>query len=44
MNLKVLLPFHVFADKQEVVRVVAETADGSFGLAGTAWRRLRPGS
>jgi F-type H+-transporting ATPase subunit epsilon len=32
MNLKVLLPFHVFADKTDVVRIVAETPDGSFGL------------
>jgi len=32
MNLKVLLPFQVFADKTGVSRVVAETHDGSFGL------------
>jgi len=32
MNLKVLLPFQVFADKIGVVRVVAETREGSFGL------------
>jgi F-type H+-transporting ATPase subunit epsilon len=32
MNLKILLPFHVFADKSDVVRIVAETPDGSFGL------------
>ena len=32
MNLKVLLPFQVFADKSGVSRIVAETADGSFGL------------
>ena len=32
MNLKVLLPFGVFADKTGVSRVVAETRDGSFGL------------
>jgi F-type H+-transporting ATPase subunit epsilon len=32
MNLKILLPFHVFADKVDVVRVIAETSDGSFGL------------
>jgi F-type H+-transporting ATPase subunit epsilon len=32
MNLKILLPFQVFADKADVVRVVAETPDGSFGL------------
>ncbi|MDP9044639.1 MAG: F0F1 ATP synthase subunit epsilon [Pseudomonadota bacterium] len=32
MNLKVLLPFGVFADKTEVLRIVAETAAGCFGL------------
>jgi F-type H+-transporting ATPase subunit epsilon len=32
MNLKVLLPFHVFAEKTDVLRIVAETADGYFGL------------
>jgi F-type H+-transporting ATPase subunit epsilon len=32
MNLKVLLPFQVFADKTGVSRVVAETQAGSFGL------------
>ena len=32
MNLKVLLPFHIFADKTDVSRIVAETRDGSFGL------------
>ena len=32
MNLKVLLPFQVFADKTGVIRIVAETRDGSFGL------------
>lgn len=32
MNLKVLLPFQVFVEKTRVVRVVAETCDGSFGL------------
>lgn len=32
MNLKILLPFQVFADKSDVVRIVAETPDGSFGL------------
>jgi F-type H+-transporting ATPase subunit epsilon len=32
MNLKVLLPFGIFADKTGVSRVVAETRDGSFGL------------
>ncbi|MEN6426672.1 MAG: F0F1 ATP synthase subunit epsilon [Phycisphaerales bacterium] len=32
MNLKVLLPFQVFADKTDVTRIVAETREGSFGL------------
>jgi F-type H+-transporting ATPase subunit epsilon len=32
MNLKILLPFEVFAEKTGVLRIVAETADGSFGL------------
>jgi F-type H+-transporting ATPase subunit epsilon len=32
MNLKVLLPFHVFAEETDVMRIVAETPDGSFGL------------
>lgn len=32
MNLKVLLPFQVFADKTGVTRIVAETREGSFGL------------
>lgn len=32
MNLKVLLPFQVFAVKTNVTRIVAETRDGSFGL------------
>lgn len=32
MNLKVLLPFQVFADKSGVSRIVAETSAGSFGL------------
>jgi F-type H+-transporting ATPase subunit epsilon len=32
MNLKVLLPFKVFAEKTDVLRVVAETRTGSFGL------------
>lgn len=32
MNLKVLLPFQVFAQKTDVSRIVAETRDGSFGL------------
>ena len=32
MNLKVLLPFQVFADKTNVTRIVAESIEGSFGL------------
>ncbi|NEX19477.1 F0F1 ATP synthase subunit epsilon [Thiorhodococcus mannitoliphagus] len=32
MNLKVLLPFRVFAEVAEVTRIVAETPDGAFGL------------
>lgn len=32
MNLKVLLPFQVFAEKNGVLRIVAETREGSFGL------------
>ncbi|MEO8362632.1 MAG: F0F1 ATP synthase subunit epsilon [Vicinamibacteria bacterium] len=32
MNLKVLLPFQVFAEKNEVSRIVADTREGSFGL------------
>jgi F-type H+-transporting ATPase subunit epsilon len=32
MNLKVLLPFRVFAEITKVTRIVAETPDGSFGL------------
>jgi F-type H+-transporting ATPase subunit epsilon len=32
MQLKVLLPFEVFADEAEVLRIVAETPQGSFGL------------
>ncbi len=32
MNLKVLLPFEVFAEKANVLRVVADTYQGSFGL------------
>jgi len=32
MNLKVLLPFEIFADKTGVSRIVAETREGSFGL------------
>ena len=32
MNLKILLPFRVFAEKTGVSRIVAETREGSFGL------------
>jgi F-type H+-transporting ATPase subunit epsilon len=32
MNLRILLPFQVFAQKTGVSRVVAETPEGSFGL------------
>jgi F-type H+-transporting ATPase subunit epsilon len=32
MNLKVLVPFRIFAEKTGVSRVIAETPDGSFGL------------
>lgn len=32
MNLKILLPFGVFAEKADVLRVVADTTDGSYGL------------
>jgi F-type H+-transporting ATPase subunit epsilon len=32
MNLKVLLPFKVFAETTGVTRIVAETREGSFGL------------
>jgi F-type H+-transporting ATPase subunit epsilon len=32
MDLKVLLPFQVFAEKVGVTRIVAETRHGSFGL------------
>jgi F-type H+-transporting ATPase subunit epsilon len=32
MNLKVLLPFQVFAQETDVLRIVAETRDGAFGL------------
>ena len=32
MNLKILLPFQVFAEKTGVSRIVAETGEGSFGL------------
>ena len=32
MHLKVLLPFMVFADKLDVLRIVAVTDEGAFGL------------
>jgi len=32
MNLKVLLPFQVFADVNDVSHIIAESTDGSFGL------------
>jgi len=32
MNLNILLPFEIFAQKTEVLRIVAETPEGSFGL------------
>ena len=32
INLKVLLPFQIFAEKTGVSRIVAETREGSFGL------------
>ena len=32
MNLKIFLPFQIFADKTGVSRIVAETREGSFGL------------
>jgi F-type H+-transporting ATPase subunit epsilon len=32
MNLKILLPFQIFAEKTGVWRIVAETREGSFGL------------
>jgi len=32
MNLKVLLPSQIFADKAGVLRIVAETREGSFGI------------
>lgn len=32
MNLKILLPFKVFAEKTDVLRIVSETHAGSFGL------------
>jgi F-type H+-transporting ATPase subunit epsilon len=32
MNLKVLLPFQIFAEKAGASRIIAETREGSFGL------------
>jgi F-type H+-transporting ATPase subunit epsilon len=32
MNLRILLPFGVFADQADVSRVVADTTDGSYGI------------
>ncbi len=32
MNLKILLPFRIFMEKQDVSRIVVQTIDGSFGL------------
>ncbi len=32
MNLRILLPFQVFAEKADVVRIVARTSAGSFGI------------
>jgi F-type H+-transporting ATPase subunit epsilon len=32
MNLRILLPFKVFAERVAVSRIVAETHDGSFGI------------
>jgi len=32
MNLKILLPFKIFAEKPGVLRIVAGTREGSFGL------------
>ena len=32
MNLRILLPFGVFAEQADVLRVVADTTDGSCGL------------
>jgi F-type H+-transporting ATPase subunit epsilon len=32
MNLKILLPFKIFAEKTDVLRIVAESRAGSFGL------------
>jgi len=32
MKLKILLPYQVFADPPDVVRIVAESIEGSFGI------------
>jgi F-type H+-transporting ATPase subunit epsilon len=32
MNLKILLPFKVFADMKNINRIVMETSEGSYGL------------
>lgn len=32
MNLRILLPFQIFAEKKGVSRIVAESHEGSFGL------------
>lgn len=32
MNLKILLPYRVFTEQSEVLRIVAESQDGWFGL------------
>jgi len=32
MRLKILLPFKVFAEKSDVLRIIAESRSGSFGL------------
>ena len=32
MNIKILLPFQIFAEKTDVLRIVAETYAGSFGI------------
>src|SRR5580698_4603234 len=32
INLKVLLPFQIFVEKEGVMRIVAQTLQGSFGL------------
>ncbi|MGD0963882.1 MAG: F0F1 ATP synthase subunit epsilon [Candidatus Acidiferrales bacterium] len=32
MNLKILLPFEIFADKADVSSIIVETPEGSFGI------------